>query len=89
MVMRFELPRDLITYSQECGRAARVPGTVATCLLYANVESYSIIMKQILSIHDISDEGETIEQLEIQGIGSAITPLSASARRRLELRHTP
>jgi hypothetical protein len=45
-------------------------------------------VKQILGYDNDQDNEPTIEQLQITGAGSAITPLSARAQRRLEERQS-
>jgi superfamily II DNA helicase RecQ len=86
LVIRFELPRDLMTYLQERGRAGRL-GTLALCILYATIKSYANIIRQIYSSNQQEDERDaSIEELELRGMGSAISPLAQSARRELEQR---
>jgi hypothetical protein len=86
IVVRIELPRSLLTYFQERGRVARVEGSSGTSVLFASVESYVNIIRQILGNKSREEEEPTIEQLQIIGAGSAITPLSARAQRRIQER---
>jgi hypothetical protein len=89
LVVRFELPRDLLTYLQERGRGGRL-GTLALCILYATIESYANIIRQIYSSNQQEDERDvSVEELELRGMGSAISPLAQSARRELEQRRQP
>lgn len=87
IIVRFGLPRDLMTYFQERGRGARKPRSTAECVLYASMSSFVSIMTQILSYNKLTDTTDlTNEELEIRGAESAITPLAASAQRQLERR---
>jgi superfamily II DNA helicase RecQ len=38
--VRFDRPRDLLTYFQERGHGSRQPGVRSTCILYADLSSY-------------------------------------------------
>ena len=87
LVVRFGLPRDLMTYFQERGRGARQPGSVAECIVYATMSSYVSIMSQILNYNKLTDDTDaTNEELELRGAGSAITPIAKSAQKILENR---
>ena len=87
LIIRFGLPRDLMTFFQERGRGARQSGSSATCVLYTTVQSYVSIMSQILNHNKLTDTAEpTNEELELRGAGSSITPLSAKAQRQLTKR---
>ena len=87
LIIRFGLPRDLMTYFQERGRGVRRQGSTARCFMYATMQSYVSIMSQILNFNKLTDTtDETDEQLELRGLGSSITPLSASAERQLQQR---
>ena len=87
VVVRFGLPRDLMTYFQERGRTARRPGSAGRCVLYATMSSYVTIMSHILNYNKLTDTTDVSnEELEFRGAGSAITPLAASAQQLLQQR---
>ena len=85
--VRFDWPRDLLTYFQERGRGSRQRGARSTCVLYADLSSYVYLVSQILSGSDTSTAVTTqipsMEQCE--GFNSAISP--RLPRRRASTSH--
>ena len=53
--VRFDWPRDLLTYFQERGRGSRQRGVRSTCILYADLSSYVFLLCQLLRGSDHTD----------------------------------
>jgi superfamily II DNA helicase RecQ len=73
--VRFEWPRDLLTYFQEQGRA-RQRGTKSICVLYSDLSSYVSLVYQLLCGDDdtTGDIAEAEGSGECVGFDSAISP---------------
>ena len=73
--VRFDWPRDLLTYFQERGRGSRQPGVRSTCVLYDDLSSYVFLLCQL--VRGSEQTNITVEsQLggECDGFNSAISP---------------
>ncbi len=71
--VRFEFPRDLLTYFQESGQGSCCQGASSTCILYANLASYTYLMAQILELS--LDIGTESSKVVLQGVNSEISPI--------------
>ena len=71
--VRFDWPRDLLTYSQECGRGLRQPGVRLSRVLYADLSSYVFLLCQLVrgSKHSVIIDDDQSGQCE--GFNSAIS----------------
>ena len=78
--VRFDWPRDLLTYFQERGRGSRQPGVRSACVLYADLSSYVFILCQLLlgSKHSVVIDDDQSGQCK--GFNSAISPWWAATR---------
>jgi superfamily II DNA/RNA helicase len=72
--VRFDWPRDLLTYFQECGRGSQQPGVRSACVLYADLSSYVFLLCQLVrgSKHRAVIDDDQSGQCE--GFNSAISP---------------
>ncbi len=74
--VRFEWPRDLLTYFQEQGRGSRQRGMKSICVLYLDLPSYVSLVYQLLCGNDntTGDIAEAEDSGECEGFDSAILP---------------
>eukprot|EP00956_Cyclotella_meneghiniana_P008998 scaffold12325_cov40-Cyclotella_meneghiniana.AAC.3 len=87
--VRFGLPRDLNTYFQERGRGSRQLGSPSTFVLYVELASYANIVRQILGscVSDDAISDMSMDELQLTGLNSAISPLAIRARREIASRN--
>jgi hypothetical protein len=73
MQVRFDWPRDLLTYFQERGHRSHQPGVRSTCVLYADLSSYVFLLCQ--RVRGSEHTNITIDfQSGSEGFNSAISP---------------
>jgi len=77
--VRFDWPRDLLTYFQERGRGSRQRGVRSTCILYADLSSYVFLLCQLLRGSDHTDITVEAQSGECEGFNSAISPRRCQA----------
>jgi hypothetical protein len=78
--VRFDWPRDLLTYFQERGRGSRQRGVRSTCVLYADLSSYVFLLCQLVRGGEYTDITVEAQSGECEGFNSAISPRRPSAR---------
>ena len=78
--VRFDWPRDLLTYFQERGRGSRQPGVRSTCVLYADLSSYVFLLCQLVRGSEHTDITVEAQSGECEGFNSAISPRRPPAR---------
>ena len=78
--VRFDWPRDLLTYFQERGHGLRQHGVRSTCILYADLSSYVFLLCQLLRGSDHTDITVEAQSGECEGFNSAISPRRPPAR---------
>ena len=79
--VRFDWPRDLLTYFQERGRGSRQRGVRSTCVVYADLSSYVFLLSQIISGSDTSTAiNKQSQSVEGEGFNSAISPRPSRRR---------
>ena len=76
--VRFDWPRDLLTYFQECGRGSRQPGVRSACVLYADLSSYVFLLCQLLRGSEHSVVIDDDQSGQRKGFNSAISPRRAA-----------
>jgi hypothetical protein len=78
--VRFDWPRDLLTYFQERGRGSRQRGVRSTCVLYADLSSYVFLLCQLVRGSEHTDITVEAQSGECDGFNSAISPRRPPAR---------
>ena len=78
--VRFDWPRDLLTYFQECGRGSRQPGVRSTCVLYADLSSYVFLLCQLVRGSEHTYITVESQSGDCEGFNSAISPRRLPAR---------
>ena len=78
--VRFDWPRDLLTYFQERGRGSRKPGVRSACVLYADLSSYVFLLCQLLRGSEHSVVINDNQSGQCKGFYSAISPQQAATR---------
>ena len=78
--VRFDWPRDLLTYFQEHGRGSRQPVVRSTCVLYADLSSYVFLLCQLVRGSEHTDITVEAQSGECEGFNSAISPRRPPAR---------
>ena len=78
--VRFDWPRDLLTYFQERGRGSRQRGVRSTCVLYADLSSYVFLLCQLVRGSEHTDITVEAQSGECEGFNSAISPRRPPAR---------
>ncbi len=78
--VRFDWPHNLLTYFQERGRGLRQPGVRSTCVLYADLSSYVILLCQLVRGSEHTDITIDSQSGECEGFNSAISPRRPPAR---------
>ena len=78
--VRFDWPRDLLTYFQERGRGSRQPGVRSTCVLYADLSSYVFLLCQLVRGSEHTNITVESQLGECEGFNSAISPRRPPAR---------
>ena len=78
--VRFDWPRDLLTYFQERGRGSRQPGVRSACVLYADLSSYVFLLRQLVRGSEHRAVIDDNQSGQCEGFNSAISPQRAATR---------
>ena len=72
--VRFEWPRDLLTYFQDRGRGSRGQGEQSTCIVYGDLPSYFYLQIQLFANADDVDDYAHSSIPDGNGHNLAISP---------------